>query len=120
MTTPDGNAPLDLTQTGAGAADAGAPNAPVRELRVHSKAWPLVGKMNLFSQAQLQKALNEGDLIGIVDGLARMVPAEHRDDVHDYLLADRDENDPEFVDDEVLLDSFRNAQEAYAARPTSK
>ena len=118
--TVDASTPIVFSQTAGGAQDAAAVEAPARELVVHTKRWPLVGKMNLFSQSKLQSALVEGDLFGIVDGLARMVTPEHRDEVREYLLADRDDTDPEFVDDEVLLDAFKLAQEAYAARPTNK
>lgn len=113
MTTPDASQPIDLSQIKTAAQDAAPEQAPPRELRVHGRTWPLVAKMSLFSQASLQAALNNNDLFGIVDGLASMVPAEHRDEVSEYLLEDRPADHPEFVDDEVLIEVFKAAQEAF-------
>lgn len=108
------------SQTQTAAQDAGDPAAPERGLKIHGKSWPLVNKMSLFSTASLQKALQNSDLEGIAHGLSRMSRAKYRDEIYEYLMADREDDDPEFIDDDVLLDAFRGAQEAFAARPTTK
>lgn len=101
---------VDLTQTQTAAADAGETE---RMLRINSRAWPLVQKINLRASADLNAAANSGDIYGIIDAVTRMATPEHREEIHEYVLQDLDADHEDFVDEAKLVEAFQAAQKLF-------
>lgn len=92
----------------------------VPTIQINNHRWPLVKRMSALAAANLNKALNDDDLFGVVEGIAAMTPKQYRDQVRAYALSDLDDDHPDFVDMDVLLEAFKRGQEQLAARPTNR
>lgn len=115
--------PIKFTQTQAAEAEAGVTDAPKREDRVYTlgkKSWPLVASVSFRRSANIQKALNDFDLLELADQLPSLVLPAHRDELREYLLADTESTDPDHVTMPDVIDSWTAVQEIISARPFDK
>ncbi len=124
MTTSQNVAPLDqpvnFSQSRAAEAEAGEIQAPERVYKLGRKSWPLVASVSFRRSANIQKALNDFDLLELADQLPSLVLPAHRDEVRDYLLADTESTDPDHITMPDVIDSWTAVQEIIAQRPFDK
>ena len=114
------NQPIDFSQTKAAEAETGKVEAPERVFKLGRKSWPLVASVSFSRSANIQRALNDFDLLGLSEQLPSLVLPAHRDELRDYLLADTESADPDHVTMPDVIDAWTAVQEVIAARPFDK
>jgi hypothetical protein len=114
--------PVSFSQAKAAEAEASVPEAKTddRVFKLGRKSWPLVASVSFSRSANIQKALNEFDLLALADQLPSLVLSAHREELKNYLLADTESDSPDHVTMPDVIDAWTSVQEVIAQRPFDK
>lgn len=125
----DPSVPIDFNQARAAAeeARAQAPEEPskTRTITVARKTFPIVVKVPVVVQGEIEDAMNSGDIKTIAGGVAKYVAKPFREQFVEYVLANPEDEGNELTDEDIvdvtdLIDAFNKAQEMTTQRPSTR